>query len=129
MKAAMARVTHKHFFVIFLGLLSAFSLGSSAWADSVAQNQNCSGNCESQEQLAAFTQSKTLDARTASFNPADRISSLQSADLAVALTFKQQRREAYHPIATKDLPACRPLKIREPKEEVLPVPAFFFLLV
>jgi hypothetical protein len=82
MKAAMARVTHKHFFVIFLGLLSAFSLGSSAWPYSVAQNQNCSGNCESQEQLAAFTQSKTLDARTASFNPADRISSLQSADLA-----------------------------------------------
>jgi MYXO-CTERM domain-containing protein len=82
MKAVTARVRRKNFFVIFLGLLSAFSLGSSVWPYSVTQNQNCSGNCESHERLAAFTQTKTLDARTVSFTPADRISALQSADLA-----------------------------------------------
>jgi hypothetical protein len=82
MKAVTARVTRKNFFVILLGLLSAFSLESSVWPYSVTQNQNCSGNCESHERLAAFTQTKTLDARTVSFTPADRISALQSADLA-----------------------------------------------
>jgi hypothetical protein len=81
MKATMARITRKHFFIIFLGLLSAFSLGSSFWSDSVAQTQDCSGNCESDERLAAFTHNTTSDARAASFTPADRISALQYADL------------------------------------------------
>ncbi|HSE91190.1 MAG TPA: hypothetical protein VLJ79_33585 [Candidatus Binatia bacterium] len=51
MKAAMGKITRKHFFVIFLGLLSAFSFGISA------------------------------SARAAELAPTDRISALQSADL------------------------------------------------
>ena len=82
MKAAMARVTHKHFFVIFLGLLSAFSLASSAWPYSVAQNQNCSGNCESHERLAAFTHSKPLDVDAVSFTLAEETNVIQAADLS-----------------------------------------------
>jgi hypothetical protein len=81
MKAAMARVTHKNFFVIFLGLLSAFSLGSSAWPYSVAQNQNCSGNCESHELLAAFTHNKPLNVGAESFTLAEGINVIQAADL------------------------------------------------
>jgi hypothetical protein len=80
MKATMARITRKHFFIIFLGLLSAFSLGSSVWSDSVAQTQDCSGDCEKVEQIAV-TLSKTLDVGTASFTPAAGISVLQAADL------------------------------------------------
>jgi hypothetical protein len=82
MKAAMARkITCKHFFAIFLGLLSVFSFGNSVWAYSVAQNRDCAGNCESDERLAAFTHNKTSDARVATFTPADRISALQYAAL------------------------------------------------
>jgi len=79
MKAAMARVTHKNFFVIFLGLLSAFSLLSSAWPYSVAQNQNCSGNCESHE-LAAFTHNQPLSVGAESFTLAEGINVIQAAD-------------------------------------------------
>jgi hypothetical protein len=81
MKAATARVTHKHFFVIFLGLLSAFFLGSTAWPYSVAQNQNCSGNCESHERLAAFTHDKPLNVGAESFTLAEGINVIQAADL------------------------------------------------
>jgi hypothetical protein len=76
--AAIARATRKHFFVIFLGLLSAFSLGSSVWPYSVAQNQNCSVNCESHERPATLPHTKALDLRTASFTPVDGIGVLQS---------------------------------------------------
>jgi hypothetical protein len=79
MKTAMARVTHKNFFVIFLGLLSAFSLLSSAWPYSVAQNQNCSGNCESHE-LAAFTHNQPLSVGAESFTLAEGINVIQAAD-------------------------------------------------
>jgi hypothetical protein len=82
MKAAMARVTHKNFFVIFLGLLSAFSLGSSAWPYSVAQNQNCSGNCESHEGLATLPHTKALDLRTTSFTSVEGTSVLQVANVS-----------------------------------------------
>ena len=81
MKAATARVTHKHFFVIFLGLLSAFFLGSTSWPYSVAQNQNCSGNCESHERLAAFTHDKPLNVGAESFTLAEGINVIQAADL------------------------------------------------
>ena len=82
MKAAMASVTHKNFFVIFPGLLSAFSLGSSAWPYSVAQNQNCSGNCESHERLATLPHTKTSDLRTASFTSVEGTSVLQVANVS-----------------------------------------------
>ena len=82
MKAATARVTHKSFFVIFLGLLSAFFLGSTAWPYSVAQNQNCSGNCESHERLATLPHTKTLDLRTASFTSVEGTSVLQVANVS-----------------------------------------------
>ena len=78
----MAGVRHKSFFVIFLGLLSAFSLGSSAWPYSVAQNQNCSGNCESHERLATLPHTKTLDLRTASFTSVEGTSVLQVANVS-----------------------------------------------
>jgi hypothetical protein len=78
----MARVTHRNFFVIFLGLLSAFSLGGSAWPYSVAQNQNCSGNCESHERLATLPHTKTLDLRTASFTSVEGTSVLQVANVS-----------------------------------------------
>ena len=81
MKAATARVTHKHFFVIFLGLLSAFFLGSTSWPYSVAQNQNCSGNCESHERLAAFTHDKPLNVGAESFTLAEGINVIQAPDL------------------------------------------------
>jgi len=81
MKAAMARVTCKHFFLIFLGLLSAFFLGSTSWPYSVAQNQNCSGNCESHERLAAFAHNKPLDVSAVSFSLAEGINLIQAADL------------------------------------------------
>ena len=81
MKAAMARVTCKHFFLIFLGLLSAFFLGSTSWPYSVAQNQNCSGNCESHERLAAFTHDKPLNVGAESFTLAEGINVIQAADL------------------------------------------------
>jgi len=80
--AAIARATRKHFFVIFLGLLSAFSLGSSAWPYSVTQNQNCSGNCESHERLATLPHTKTLDLRTASFTSVEGTSVLQVANVS-----------------------------------------------
>ena len=79
MKTAMARVTHKNFFVIFLGLLSAFFLGSTSWPYSVAQNQNCSGNCESHE-LAAFTHNQPLSVGAESFTLAEGINVIQAAD-------------------------------------------------
>ena len=75
----MARVTHKNFFVVFLGLLSAFSLLSSAWPYSVAQNQNCSGNCESHERLAAFTHNQPLNVGAESFTLAEGINVIQAA--------------------------------------------------
>jgi hypothetical protein len=81
MNVAMARVTHKPFFVIFLGLLSAFSLGSSAWSYSVAQNQNCSGNCETHERLATFTHDKPLNVGAATFTLAEGTNGIQAADL------------------------------------------------
>ena len=80
--AAIARATRKHFFVIFLGLLSAFSLGSSVWPYSVTQNQNCSGNCESHERLATLPHTKTLDLRTASFTSVEGTSVLQVANVS-----------------------------------------------
>jgi hypothetical protein len=55
MKAAMGKITRKHFFVIFLGLLSAFSFGISA------------------------------SARAAELAPADRISAAQAADLGIGV--------------------------------------------
>ena len=82
MKAAIARVTRKHFFVIFLGLLSAFSLGSSALPYPVAQNQNCSGNCESHERPATLPHTKALDLRTASFTSVEGTSVLQVANVS-----------------------------------------------
>jgi len=82
MKVVTARVTRKNFFVTFLGLLSAFSLGSSAWPYSVAQNQNCSGNCESHERLATLPHTKTLDLRTASFTSVEGTSVLQVANVS-----------------------------------------------
>jgi hypothetical protein len=87
MKRVMARTTRKHFVAICLALLSAFYLGSTAWPYSAAQKQNCSVNCESHERLAALTHSKTLDARTVIFMPADGTSVsavLTSADVEPA---------------------------------------------
>jgi hypothetical protein len=81
MKAAIARVTRKHFFLIFLGLLSAFSLGSSALPYPVAQNQNCSGNCESHERLAASAHNKPLNVGAESFTLAEGLNVVQAADL------------------------------------------------
>src|SRR5215813_7082959 len=63
MKPAIARITRKHLLVIFLGLSSTFSLGSSAWSHT-AQNQNCSGKCESDEALPMFLDTKAPDLRT-----------------------------------------------------------------
>jgi hypothetical protein len=81
MKAAIARVTRKHFFVIFLGLLSAFSLGSSALPYPVTQNQNCSGNCESHERLAASAHNKPLNVGAESLTLAEGFNVVQAADL------------------------------------------------
>jgi hypothetical protein len=78
----MTRVTHKNFFVIFLGLLSAFSLGTTAWPYSVAQDQNCSGNCESHERLAAFTHNMPLNVGAERSTLAEGINVIQAADLA-----------------------------------------------
>jgi hypothetical protein len=81
MNAAMARITCKHFFAIFLGLLSVFSFGNSVWAYSVAQNRDCAGNCESDERLATFTHDKLLYVGAVSFTPAEGINVIQAADL------------------------------------------------
>lgn len=75
MKAAIARVTRKLFFIIFLGLPSVFSFGSSAWADSGSQNQDCSGDCE---KVAPSGTNK----RIAAFTPADPINVVQTANLS-----------------------------------------------
>jgi hypothetical protein len=84
MKIVFAKVTHKHFFVVVLGILSTFSFGSWAWPYSLTQNQNCSGNCESLELSAAFTPNEKLDARNVSSTPAEHISGAQSMDLSRA---------------------------------------------
>jgi hypothetical protein len=47
----------------------------------VAQNQNCSGNCESHERLAAFTHDKPLNVGAESFTLAEGINVIQAADL------------------------------------------------
>lgn len=81
MKPAIARLTRKHLLVIFLGLSSTFSFGSSARSHT-AQNQNCSGKCESDETLPMFLDNKAPDLRTASFTPVGGTSVLQSAKVS-----------------------------------------------
>ena len=81
MKPAIARLTRKHLLVIFLGLSSTFSFGSSAWSHT-AQNQNCSGKCESDESQPMFLDTKALDFRTASFTPVGGTGGLQSAKVS-----------------------------------------------
>jgi hypothetical protein len=49
-----AIITRHHLFIISLGLLSAFSVGGSAWPHPLRPNQNCSGNCKSSERSVAF---------------------------------------------------------------------------
>ena len=84
MKAAVAKVTRKHFFVVLLGFLAGFSLGNESWSYSLTQNQTCSGNCGGLERLDASASNETLNARPVSFTPADRISGAQSIDLSNA---------------------------------------------
>jgi hypothetical protein len=80
-KPAIAKITRRHLFVFFLGLLLALSAGSLAWLESADHYQRCSGNCEGNERLAAFSHDKTFDDPAVSSTPTDRISELQSVNL------------------------------------------------
>ena len=129
MKAAMARVTHKNFFVIFLGLLSAFSLGSSAWPYSVAQNQNCSGNCESHERSATLPHTKALDLRTASFTSVDGTSVLQVANVSDVGDVQAATPGGTLSLTDQESPAHKLIRTPQLKAEALPGLMSFFLLV
>ncbi len=82
MKTAMARIKRKYCLLIFSVLLSVFSLASPLPASSVAQNQDCSSNCESHKRLATFSHTKASEVRTRSFTSSYPIGVVQSADLA-----------------------------------------------
>lgn len=83
MKAAMVAITRNHSFRVFFALLTTSSLGSSVWATSAAQNQDCSSNCErialpkSHEQIGTFSQIKPPAVRPVSFTPAEQVGALQ----------------------------------------------------
>ena len=125
----MARITRKHFFIIFLGLLSAFSLGSSIWSDSVAQTQeDCSGDCEKVEQIAV-THSKILDVGTASFTPSDGISVLQTADLGGGSDVRAATSESILSSTNQGSTRAQALKSPETEGGSTPGPRFFLLLV
>jgi len=127
MKATMARITRKHFFIIFLGLLSAFSLGSSIWSESVAQTQDCSGDCEKVEQIAV-THSKTLDVGTASFTPADGISVQQTADLGGGSDVRAVTSESTLSSTNQGSTRAQALKSPETEGGSTPGPRFFLLI-
>ena len=128
MQAAMARVTHKHFFVIFLVLLSAFSFGSLAWPYSVAQNQNCSGNCESHERLAAFTHNQPLDVGAVTFTLAEGTSVIQAADLGGGSDVRAATAEST--LSNTDQGAASAQAHKNPGTEggSTPGPGFFLLI-
>jgi hypothetical protein len=73
MKPAVARVARLHFFVVFLGIVSAVSFGSWAWPYTLSQNQKCSGNCENLEMSAPFAPNKKLDAQSIELSSASDI--------------------------------------------------------
>ena len=53
-KPAATRITRHYLFFISLGFLLTLSVGDSAWPYPLRLYQNCSGNCKSNERLAAF---------------------------------------------------------------------------
>ena len=76
MEVAIKRITRKHFFAIFLGLVWAFSMGGSPY--SADEYRDCSVNCESDVRSVEITEDQTFDARAVGSTPADHMSDLES---------------------------------------------------
>ena len=127
MKTAMARIKRKHFFLIFLGLLAAFSLASPLSAYSVVQNQDCANNCESHERLSAFTDNKTLEVHTRGSASSDRMSVIQPADLGGGID-AQAAASGSTPSNT-DPGSARAQALKNPVTDTsAPGPRFFLLI-
>lgn len=90
MKSSIAKMTRTHLLGIFFAILTTISTGSSVWADSIAQHQECASNCErialseGHEQTENFTQIKTASANQATFTPAEQVGTLQPLESAAA---------------------------------------------
>jgi hypothetical protein len=84
----MAEIIRNHLLRVFFALLTAFSTGSLLWAYSVAQNQDCTSDCErialseSHQQIEVFTKIKTTSANPATFIPAKQVGAVQPLESA-----------------------------------------------
>ena len=128
MKAAVAKVTRIHFFVVLLGFLLVFSFGNESWSHPLTQNQTCSGNCGGVERLDAFAPNKTLDARPVSLTPAHRISGAQSMDLSSASDIRSTTRESNLSNADQGATSAQAFKNPGTDGGSTPGPGFFLLV-
>lgn len=114
MKAvALARPPRKHFFLLFLGIFSAFSLASTAWSYSVLQSQSCFSNC---------------DMRTVSFTPADRSSGSEPMDLSSASDVRATTQDPALSHTEQGSSTAQANKNPATEAASTPAPSFFLLL-
>ena len=81
MKAVVAKLTRKHPLVLVVGFLLTFSFAGWASPQWLAQNENCSSNCESLKTSAGSNLAAKSNTRIAAITTTERLNGPQPMDL------------------------------------------------